>query len=729
MSTGPSITDLLFNLDKLTRRNGVLTADCKILTDELAAARLTIEEGSYDLEEDYKKLATELKASRIRSAMLLQKYDTIRRHLHLERSGLVEFRSEMQKMFRQVADSTASDTRAIAGALRRKEEEVGAIRGALQLKGQQYSVLERRSVSETVSLNKIIDHLKAEEESSQQRRSSEISSQQKLMENGNKERILLLNQTTRLQGELRESQLETQSIKDLCVRLQQELVSKSLLNSAAEESHQRESKEKNALIQERDHLNEMLQRGIEQLMLSKDELRQEKDNNRILYSSKELLQSDFKPVLRKEDSIKKDIGLSSAEKNDVQGRLWSIQEKVRTIEVDHSREISSLKGKMVEVERERDTVLTQNFKAVSVNMELESRIKEFSMTNTQLNLQLCAMEDTIALSEVNSKNQVDKLLKELTSCRKEMTEVEISRDTLRADREMADKKSFLSSQKTVESEGQLFTAMQEIESLMLALERAAAADTARAASDVKDLKKSLALAQQTASDRETEVFCLKETIRRECEERVQNIIIIADLKEKISRQEEALYTDNGQQCSGGSLLHSANFSSFSSPKNAMTLQLSKSPCPQEQQYKEYQQYQFHQPLIQIQNTNTTGPTVPTPLGNPAQAPTHNPSLTPQWNLLGGPSGGPSGPSDGTSAKRSILINRQPEQIYSSFEPLTSTSHRISASSITLNRTPSSSMLAGLSGASEDSYLEDNTWSHQMSRKSKILKPKYRKASC
>lgn len=72
--------DLIFDIERLNKKNEILTGDCKILTDELAIARLTISENSHDLEEDYRSLSNELKAVRIQSSMMLQKYNIIKRY-------------------------------------------------------------------------------------------------------------------------------------------------------------------------------------------------------------------------------------------------------------------------------------------------------------------------------------------------------------------------------------------------------------------------------------------------------------------------------------------------------------------------------------------------------------------------------------------------------------------------------------------------------------------------
>jgi hypothetical protein len=71
--------DYEFDIERLTKKNEILTGDCKILTDELAIARLTISENSCNLEEDYRLLSNELKTVRIQSSMMLQKYNVIKR--------------------------------------------------------------------------------------------------------------------------------------------------------------------------------------------------------------------------------------------------------------------------------------------------------------------------------------------------------------------------------------------------------------------------------------------------------------------------------------------------------------------------------------------------------------------------------------------------------------------------------------------------------------------------
>ena len=360
---------------------------------------------------------------------------------------------------------------------------------------------------------------------------------QRQIDNGKQERALLSEKSSNSLLELSSLRNELNRANEMCMEFEQDVVLRKNAYAEVEGNYERELAEKNRLLKERESLNHILQVRITQLVITNEELKGEREKSKSLSHSKAYSQSDLKLLQRKEDTLKKDISFSNLDKDDVQGKLWGIQAKVKSIEEEQAVDMAALKTRLGEVERERDVMTNLKFKALHANFGLETRLSELEITNKSLALQILKINEENLSNENNGKIQLEKLTRELNACRKEIDEIEVSREALRADREASDKKSSLSFQKLTESERSLFAALQEMDSIKLGFENAFATEAAKNANEIKELKKSLSLAQQTAADRETEVFGLKETIRRECEERVQNALLISELQDKIEMLE------------------------------------------------------------------------------------------------------------------------------------------------------------------------------------------------
>jgi hypothetical protein len=242
-----------------------------------------------------------------------------------------------------------------------------------------------------------------------------------------------------------------------------------------------------------------------------------------------------KELSLKENSLRSDLKNSNSHKHEIESRLMSIQDKVKLIESEHEIFITDLKAKLQESEANCIIFQNQKLKITVINNELNDRINDLILNNNESKGQLDKQKSQNSVLENDTNNQIQKIANELNVCKKDYAELESSRDALRSDvKELENTKRMFSKQMD-EKDINLNKIIQEKILLQSVVDKF---HTTQNNNESKELKKSLLLAQQTASDREKEVFGLKETIRRECEERIENMIEIDHLKEKIMRYDE-----------------------------------------------------------------------------------------------------------------------------------------------------------------------------------------------
>ena len=213
-------------------------------------------------------------------------------------------------------------------------------------------------------------------------------------------------------------------------------------------------------------------------------------------TTNEALQADMAAMLQREVSLRNEVGLRAGDKNDLQMRLNSIQEKVKNLEMDHAAEVMELKEQLDSNMREKDRV-------TMINKELSQRIDEQTSTMKNLRQQ---MED----AESGGQVKLDKAGKEAAIMQRRLVELETSVEALRGDRDAALSKNVALDKAYKEKQSCAVVALQQDkDALQEKLER-----LTLLCAQGNEMKKSLALAQQTAAEREEEVFRLKETIRR-----------------------------------------------------------------------------------------------------------------------------------------------------------------------------------------------------------------------
>jgi hypothetical protein len=543
--------ELLYDIEVLTKRNEMLARDCKVLTDELALARVTISSSSHDLEDDFKCLRQKLENSRILSMKLYLKYDVVKHHLAVWRSNLDAIRLEMENGISRVKSCITSGIATISTALEQKESEISAMRADKKLCLERFYAFQATAELENACLITCINDLKAEQENTKQFASREAESLLIKLEESKKEHLVLIEQHTDSVSALIKSQKEV------------EILGKELNDLREDAKGMRaklefESPENITFRRENEDMKILTQLGVDQLTITVEETKKEKEKcNKILLAlesvqselkktifSKDCLQLEMTSLLRKEDSLKRVMGASGETKQNMESRLQIIQNKVRTIEREHMMKMSELEAKLIENEVSKSVLLDLQFQSVQGNCDLERKVQDLLLNNADLTQQIREIQDLSKITENSSNDTIQKLISELSGRKAELEESEKVIGILRYDRENEkneyEKKNLLLTSRINTAELLLKNMTEEKESARINLEKFNLTHSIQNEKEFKELKKSLQLAQQTATEKEIEVFNLKEIISRECEERIQNKLVISDLKERLMSNSELL---------------------------------------------------------------------------------------------------------------------------------------------------------------------------------------------
>ena len=262
--------ELLYDIEVLTKRNEMLVRDCKVLTDELALARVTMSCSSHDLEDDFKCLRQKLENSRILSMKLSLKYDVVTHHLSVERSNLDAIRLEMENGISRVKSCITSGMATISTALEQKESEISAMRADKKSCLEDFYAYRATAESEKVRLIMCINDMTAEQENTNQLATREAESLLIKLEEYEKERLVLIEQ-------------HTDTVNALKAKNEIELLGKEL-NDLREDSKvvraklEFESSENIKFQKENEGLKILVQLGMDQLMNSAEETKNEKEN-------------------------------------------------------------------------------------------------------------------------------------------------------------------------------------------------------------------------------------------------------------------------------------------------------------------------------------------------------------------------------------------------------------------------------------------------------------------
>ena len=512
-----SADDLLIDIAILRQKNEHLLRDNSLLRHELALAQTSIDHNSvnFRLNNEYeasiKSLSDEMRSCRHRNTRMNLRALSLSEVIKNEKFHIITLKTFVETA---VSDMNASMKTSFTMLLlkyhdmivkkdKQREDEVN--KKDVELKSkigallQQISQLEQETEGERVIMQRRIETITRQVHNLETTHATEMKSR----DNDYHQKIKDLEHDV-ADSLSRGSALEASNV-ELVARLQACAI------------EQTESNER--LISNARELDSVKVKNVD----LQSQLRHSRAQFDQMAATNDALQADLSSMLQRERSLQNEVGVTSLDKNEMQLRLHSIQAKVRTLEAEHAEhnaEMTLLQEQIEANVREKDMVTLQKAQISLINTELSSRIDELERTVTK-------MKHDAADTERTNEQKIEKATKESVNLKRNVAELEASVAALRMDRDAA-----LSKAQTLESAQKDQKVKQQAENQVL---QGKIDLLTMRMSQSGDTKKSLQLAQQTAAEREEEVFRLKETIRRECEERTEKMHEINMLKEKLLR--------------------------------------------------------------------------------------------------------------------------------------------------------------------------------------------------
>lgn len=205
---------------------------------------------------------------------------------------------------------------------------------------------------------------------------------------------------------------------------------------------------------------------------------------------------------------------------EVDQRLISIQKKLSSLESDSNNEISSLNNAVTDLQNAKIAAEKDASKQAATCKELQKWNKELQDSVLSKNIEIETLTSRLKKSEEDfwTQSQI------LNAKQKEMGELQTQCDNLRQDRDgMEDRYN-----RSVAECGELKEMIREIKAQQ-SLDSKKQVD-----SRVTELQSALNIANQKLAENSDETIeQLKETIRRECEERTSMLIEIEELRDQL----------------------------------------------------------------------------------------------------------------------------------------------------------------------------------------------------
>lgn len=504
----------------------------------------------------------ELKKYRVVNVKLTTKLNLVSRYLEFERKSMNELKSDLDSNIKKIMLDFSISTKEILYKHNIEKDNLN----------HNISILEKENNILNISNNNEIQKYKEIE---------------LILNNNNKENFLLNNELLKLNDKINLFELQindidlkhNEKIDSLNKIIIQGETDKNILNNKYNELIQEFSKyksnsidnkvnEKNInelsnlhfknvelikaydnLVEEKNKIDNLLSNEI----LNKSDLMNENDDlkekilklndlqNRLLLSNDQL-QNDFNSILRREESLRNEIGSNNINKNDLQGKLRSITEKVKNIEKDHHLEIEKL-------QLERDNAFNSSERYSKLLKELELRCTHFEtklLANDELNNN--KLENMIKELEINKeiinkeKLKYDKLNEKNSLQLKEIKNLNDKLDELRNIRDELNDKLKLLNDKSKTSDSDYKLVIKERDSIMSQL-NSIKNDKEIISKQLKDMKlqqdnnkdncNDMEKLNLLLIDKDKEISNLKDCVSRECLERTEMKIEMSEMKDKL----------------------------------------------------------------------------------------------------------------------------------------------------------------------------------------------------
>eukprot|EP01041_Mallomonas_annulata_P001219 gene1219-2370_t len=277
----------------------------------------------------------------------------------------------------------------------------------------------------------------------------------------------------------------------------------------------------------------------EQIKTNSIEIQQLKFKNIQINEQYNTLEQEYLKMKSKEINLLHDINKNGSEYEEMRSKLINIQEKMKEIDTDHLQELSRLKNIQKEHEKriwetiqDRDQIINNNILLESQKRELSNQISDLKLKCDEL------LKTNIELEKNNLKLEQDNNKKKTN-----LSSLEDSLRQLRQDRDDINE-SLIKIRNESSSKDKSFRELQDrISSVHTELEVKS--------NELKLLKTSKGQndnCEVQLQEKMEEIATLKQTIRRECEERTELIIEISEIKQLLNQ-----YTKKSSLSSSSSL--------------------------------------------------------------------------------------------------------------------------------------------------------------------------------
>ncbi len=238
------------------------------------------------------------------------------------------------------------------------------------------------------------------------------------------------------------------------------------------------------------------------------------------------LEQELKASKKNEKQLVKDLNSNGSETGNMRLKLKEVQEKVRALEGEHQIELERLNMTMLELS--------------SNNKDLERQLKQASEVTSRVSQRCTDMENEVTNAKAGllsaderyetQKSRIAQLEKELNTKSTEISNLQKARCQLQEDRNEAMERTKATEKMVKNIEQDLIAAQNEIVQL-----RSAASKDKGDDQRTRAMADSIDSLQQSLSAKDEEIEGLRDTIRRECEERTEMLIEISDYREQIER--------------------------------------------------------------------------------------------------------------------------------------------------------------------------------------------------
>ena len=539
--TDMSQEDMCFEIKRLRQKIQVLENDKMILQEEYEIAQTIQKQGNADEDAEKSSLRESLLRTRQMLDMSTQKFRVTKRFLELEKKTMNEIKTEMNHGL--VNAMKDMDTKmniyketvlAREEALQKKFQQVRTDLYKAREAQERYKIELHEANKEKRMLQKNLDNVEAELTIEKNKLNSQFESINCKIEQYQKEHA---DEVKKLKEDIDDKERQRVHFEEelakwkltLKLRVEEKMaVDKELADikqkytdneKAFSKQLEKELDIHKSLEEERNKL--MAENDILSGRIKKMELQQTK-----LLDSHDALQNDFKSLLTREKSLRSELCGNSNDKNEMQRKLQAISNKVSTMEADHEREMNELKLCLEKNQQLLDSALQgrerEGVRAGNLAVEVK-RLENLLQSNID-------STTTVKQDLQNSKAENERLKSKNSELDGQIKSMEQSFNSLRDDRDDAMNSSKLANEELKRLQQELDEKDNSLKKLQLQK-----IEKSNSESEISRLKNELLRTEERSEQQNIEILGLKDTVRRECEERTELMIEVSELKDQVKR--------------------------------------------------------------------------------------------------------------------------------------------------------------------------------------------------